>query len=278
MKGTVALVAALVLTACGPDAAAPIDTSTWSIAAADAASGDVGVAAASCVPAFGDGLAVLVPGRGAGVTQALFELSNRNIVYGAIRGGLPAEAVVAVVIDPSTEADLDNRQYGAVTIARGATRAAVYTSPSREGPAVRDGLAQWGGARVSAPLGVAVQGNILVGPDVVAAAFAAFARDEADGRNTLPDRLMRALEAGSAAGGDARCNDATTRQTALTAFILAARGGDPPYAAADIGVSDQGTDAAPRLAISVWNERGGENPVPELRRRYDAWRDAQPER
>jgi uncharacterized Ntn-hydrolase superfamily protein len=270
MRATI-VAAALVLGACGPGGATPVETSTWSIAAADPASGDVGVAAASCVPAFGDGLAVLVPGRGAGVAQALFELANRDAVYGAIREGLPAEAVMAFVTDPSRAPDLDNRQYGVVTIARGAARAAAYTSPSREGLAVRNGLSQWGGARVSAPLGVAVQGNILVGPAVVADAFAAFARDE-PGFDALPDRLMRALEAGSMAGGDARCNDTGTRQTALTAFILAARGGDPPYAAADIGFSDQGTDAAPWLAISVWNARGGGNPVPELRRRYDAWR------
>jgi uncharacterized Ntn-hydrolase superfamily protein len=273
MKGTAGTLAVLlVLAACAPPA---VDTSTWSIAAADPATGDVGVAAASCVPAFGDALAALVPGRGAAVTQALFEVGNRNAVYDGLRAGLDAEAVLARVTDPVWDGDLGNRQYGVVTMGGGVVRAVAYTSASREGLAVRDGLEQWGGALVSTdgPLGVSVQGNILVGPAVVDDAYAAFARDE-PGRNALPDRLMRALEAGSVAGGDARCNDSTIRQTALTAFILAARGGDAPYAAPDIGDTDQGTARAPWLAISVWNERGGDNPIPELRRRYDVWRAA----
>jgi hypothetical protein len=56
------------------------------------------------------------------------------------------------------------------------------------------------------------------------------------------------------------------------AFILVARGGDAPYATEAIGMSDQGTSKAPWLAISVRGERGGDNPLMELRLRYDAWR------
>jgi hypothetical protein len=56
------------------------------------------------------------------------------------------------------------------------------------------------------------------------------------------------------------------------AFIIVARGGDEPYATESIGMSDQGTSAAPWLAISVRGERGGDNPLLELRLRYDRWR------
>src|SRR5688500_7689422 len=44
---------------------------TWSVVAADPATGDVGVAMASCVPGtLADALAALVPGKGAAATQA----------------------------------------------------------------------------------------------------------------------------------------------------------------------------------------------------------------
>jgi hypothetical protein len=88
----------------------------------------------------------------------------------------------------------------------------------------------------------------------------------------LWDRLMRGLEAGSAAGGDARCNNGRVKQTAATAFILVARGSDPPYASKDLEVTDQGTSNAPWLAISVAEKQYGPNPIVELRRRYDEWR------
>jgi uncharacterized Ntn-hydrolase superfamily protein len=80
------------------------------------------------------------------------------------------------------------------------------------------------------------------------------------------------VEAGSMAGGDVRCNNDSTRQTAATAMILVARGTDAPYAAEKIGMSDQGTSNAPWLAISTTVPKGGDNPLLELRRRYDAWR------
>ena len=84
--------------------------------------------------------------------------------------------------------------------------------------------------------------------------------------------FMRAVEAGSIWGGDVRCNTEDTRQTAAMAFIVAARGTDAPYATDSIGRSDQGTSRAPWLAISVRGERGGDNPLLELRLRYDRWR------
>jgi uncharacterized Ntn-hydrolase superfamily protein len=121
-------------------------------------------------------------------------------------------------------------------------------------------------------MGVSVQGNTLASHLVVENALAAFQWDDPTGFNQLSDRLIRAVEAGSAAGGDVRCNNATTRQTAATAMILVARGTDQPYAAEKIGMSDQGTPTAPWLAISVTDAKGGDNPLLELRRQYDAWR------
>jgi hypothetical protein len=41
-------------------------------------------------------------------------------------------------------------------------------------------------------------------------------------------------------------------------------------------MTDAGTDKAPWLSLSVRTERGGENPLLDLRRQYDRWRSKQP--
>jgi|TARA_B110000116_G_scaffold234813_1_gene219524 uncharacterized Ntn-hydrolase superfamily protein len=246
---------------------------TWSVAAIDPLSGDVGVASASCVPSFADALAALVPGKGAGATQASFDINNRNVVYNAIQEGLTAEEVIARVTDPSVDQETDRRQYGVVTLNDGVVHTAGFTAPSREGITEgTEGAERWAGIMADVEMGVTVQGNTLVNEAVVADGLEAFQWEDPTGFNELSDRLMRALEAGSVAGGDVRCNNETTRQTAAMAFIVVARGGDEPYATEAIGMSDQGTSAAPWLAISVRVERGGDNPLLELRLRYDQWR------
>jgi len=253
-----------------------LDMTTWSVAAIDPATGDVGVASASCVPNFADALAALVPGKGAGATQAAFDIRNRNVVYQAIREGLTAEEVIARVTAPANDTATNRRQYGIVTLNDGVVHTAGFTTPVRLGMKHPEGeTPRFAGVEADATMGVTVQGNTLASREVVAKALDAFRWEDPTGFNTLTDRLMRALEAGSIYGGDVRCNNGNTRQTAAMAFIVAARGADPPYATDSIGMSDQGTDKAPWLAISIKGERGGDNPLLELRLRYDRWRRGQ---
>ena len=76
------------------------------------------------------------------------------------------------------------------------------------------------------------------------------------GRNEslpLAEILMRALEAGSVAGGDKRCGD----QRASSAFIIVARPGDrKPYL--DLNIFGQG--------------KGGQNAVDLLRKKFERWK------
>jgi len=109
----------------------------------------------------------------------------------------------------------------------------------------------WAGSRTGP--GVAAQGNMLVGPEVVEASFRAF---QASAGCWLGDRLLRALEAGAVPGGDRRCEPG---QAALSAFVMLARPGDRPE--------------APFLWLTAPEQRkGGRNPVALLRRTYEAWR------
>ena len=271
------LLGGLLLTACvAPEAIEyprEMDMTTWSIVAVDPETGDVGVAVSSCVASFGDAVAALVPGKGAAATQAGFNIDNRNRVFEAIKEGLTAEEVIARVTDPEWDSELERRQYGVVTIDDGFVRTAGYTTPLRQGLIVgEEGVARYAGVMADPSRGVSAQGNTLASSQVVQGPLDAYRRDDPAGFNTLPDRLIRALEAGSIAGGDVRCNNGNVRQTTSMAAILVARGGDEPYATENIGMTDAGTDAAPWLALSVRTDRGAENPLLELRRQYDEWR------
>ena len=240
--------------------------STWSIVAVDPATGDVGVATATCLDLHIDALAVLVPGKGAAMLQARIDAltgKNRDTVYQLLQEGNSAEDIIQHVTDPAADAHVERRQYGVVTLSNRLVRIAAFTG--------KDTLV-WAGDQQDIGMAVTVQGNTLVGEAVVADAMQAFKRSDAQGHNALPDRLMRALEAGSAADGDKRCNNDQVMQTASTAFIMAARGGDRPHTTRDFGITDMGTLNAPWLVISVVKPKFGPNPIIELRERYDVWR------
>src|SRR5690606_6737074 len=128
------------------------------------------------------------------------------------QGHTPQEVVDMVVAGDFGSA---TRQYGVVTL-DGA--AAGFTGAS---------TSAWAGDVQS--FGVTAQGNILYGPEVVDDALAAFEAPAPRCPFTLADRLMAALEAGSAQGGDNRCSQ---EQSALAAVIMVARPDDPmdsPY-------------------------------------------------
>lgn len=157
---------------------------TFSIVAFDAASGDLGVAVASKFPCVG----AVVPWAKAGV-GAVATQSWANTAFGPdglalMGGGLPAAAALDAVLEP--DGDREERQAGFVD-ARGA--AASFTGAN---------CMDWAGGRTGDAF--ATQGNILAGPDVVSALAETFVSTDGD----LCDRLLAALLAGDAAGGDRR--------------------------------------------------------------------------
>lgn len=155
---------------------------TFSIVAADR--GDVGVAVASKFPAVG----AVVPWARAGV-GAVATQSYANTSFGP-RGlelmgrGVSADHALEQML--AEDGDRAQRQVGAVD-AHGVP--ATFTG---------EGCTDWAGGRTGA--GFAAQGNILVGQEVVDAVAEAFETTEGD----LVDRLLAALLAGDAAGGDRR--------------------------------------------------------------------------
>ncbi|MEM7537979.1 MAG: DUF1028 domain-containing protein [Chloroflexota bacterium] len=236
--------------------------STWSVVAVDQATGEMGVAAASCVGVHIDGLASLVPGVGAAATQAAFRMDNRNRVFDLLMAGNSAEAVIASMSNPDEDDDVGSRQYGVVTMINDDVETAGFTGADN---------GAWAGDMQDDRYAVSVQGNILEGEAVVNDALAAF-QDNTLGALTLADRMMRTLEAGSAAGGDARCNVDGIEQTATAAFIMVARADDAPFATSALGAVEQDRPDAPWLYLTVLEPFQGRNPLLTLREAYNAWR------
>jgi uncharacterized Ntn-hydrolase superfamily protein len=158
--------------------------STYSLAACDLERGQWGVATQSKFLAVGSIVPWAEPGAGAVATQAYANPRYGPDGLALLRQGLSAEEVVRRL----TEADdgRDERQLGVVD---GAGRGASYT-----GSACLD----WAGGRADA--GYASQGNILVSGDTVDALAESFTASE----GSLAERLIEALAAAQAAGGDKR--------------------------------------------------------------------------
>ena len=158
---------------------------TFSIAARCERTGLLGAAVSTAVPAVGALCTFVRAGAGAICTQSRVNpyLGIDGLTLLAA-GWTAPEALEAVLRrDPLREV----RQLGVVD-AQG--HGAVHTGS--DCPA-------WAGHRAGS--GYTVQGNTLTGEGTIAAMAHAF---EADPGADLPERLLRALEAGQAAGGDRR--------------------------------------------------------------------------
>ena len=158
---------------------------TFSIVARSSDGQQFGVAVASKFLAVGAAVPAVEAGVGAIATQAYANLTYRPVGLAMLRAGASPQDVVAglTAADPGR----GQRQVGVVG-ARGA--GATYTGPACHA---------WAGG-VSGD-GYAICGNILTGPEVVEAMQRAWLSG-AD--QPFAERLLGALAAGDAAGGDRR--------------------------------------------------------------------------
>ena len=157
---------------------------TFSIVAADPDAGDWGVAVASKFPCVG----AVVPWARAGV-GAVATQSWANTSFGPDGLALMGEGVAAgSAVEQLLDAD-EGREDRQVGVVDAAGRAATFTGGK---------CMEWAGGLTGS--GFAAQGNILVGERVVAEVARAFRATGGD----LSDRLLAALLAGDAAGGDRR--------------------------------------------------------------------------
>ena len=198
---------------------------TFSIVARSADGESWGVAVASKFLAVGSAVPAAVAGVGAIATQA-----DANVAYkGQALAHLDDGATASVALQRLIEDDegRDHRQVGIVDVDGGAA--------SHTGHACLD----WAGSVTGD--GYAIQGNILVGEEVVLAMQAAW--EDSGPETPLARRLLAALAAGDAAGGDSR-----GRQSAALLVVRDGAGyGGLDDIAVDLRVDDD-TDPLTELA------------------------------
>jgi len=159
-------------------------TGTFSIVAYDSLTGELGVAVQSRAFAVGQGVSWAEAGVGAIATQSQTNRSFGPNGLDLLRQGYSAEEVGKMLLE--ADDGRENRQLGIVD-ARGGTFNFTGT-----------GCSAWAGA-AQGP-GYSCQGNILVSEEVVTGMARAYEETEGD----LGEKLLQALVAGQAAGGDKR--------------------------------------------------------------------------
>ncbi|MBK1658251.1 DUF1028 domain-containing protein [Paracraurococcus ruber] len=168
---------------------------TWSILARDPATGEIGAAVATRFFAVGAVTPRVEGGVGAVATQALVNPLYAPDALARLRGGEAPEAILAAL----TGAD-PGRDHRQLHILGADGRIAQHTGP---------GCIDWAGSVQAGDVSVA--GNMLAGPQVVQATLDAFL---AHAGTPLALRLIAALEAGEAAGGDKRGKQSAALQVA----------------------------------------------------------------
>lgn len=246
---------------------------TWSIIAVDRKTGQIAIASATCVPqdAFArfparglkDVQAIILPGIGIAASQANVDRSRRmqNLIAAELRRGTDPASILEMLKDE--DASHTSRQYGILDL-KG--RAAGYSGSSNG----KESLDRQGKVE-GTDIYFSVQGNILASNDVVEDAVRAFK----SAKGSLADRVMAAMEAADARGGDRRCNCNTPpdtpapcdNKTALVAYIVVANRSDKSGSGLNDGqyyLELEVTDQDIRLDEN-------DNPVKTLRARYNSW-------
>ena len=253
---------------------------TWSIVAVDRSTGRVVISSATCVDGddqFLPGVqAVVVPGHGVAACQAAVDRTHTNqmLVFRELQKGTDPGAIIEMLsADPAFQSrqfgivDLNGRSAGHSGLANG------YVSQDLQG--------QVPGTEIF----YSIQGNILRPGEVVPNAVKAFVATS----GAIADRVMAAMDAADAAGGDSRCSCpapaaegtapkiACDGKTSHVAYILMAEKGDASGDSHNNGSYTMFLRVAqPGKGANAIVEGENLNPVKTLRLRYDEWRRKQP--
>lgn len=263
MPQLASLVALLLLTA------RPL-SATWSIVVVDHATGEVAIASATCLANFAleNSVPAIVVGKGAVAAQSILDQdgSNRLLAFDLLKDDATPDEVLEALTTLGTTPGL--RQYG---IAAFSGPAATFS-----GPGAGQGLGNLVGS--SGTLTYALQGNLLVGPEPVFAAEEALLGTEGD----LSQRVMAAMQAARALGGDGRCSCTGSDPTgcgvpppaftksAHCGFVIVARLGDTDGTCGAGGCANGDY----YLSLAYSGSVSDPDPVDVLQDDYDAWRGA----
>src|SRR4030095_4797315 len=170
---------------------------TWSVIAVDRSTGRIVIASATCVnndDMFLPGVqAVVVPGKGVAACQAAVDGTHANqmLVFRELQKGSEPKAIVEML---SADPAFQSRQFGIVDLQGRSSGHSGLTN----GYVAQDVQGQVPGTDIF----YSIQGNILRPGEVVPNAVKAFV----DAKGAITDRVMAAMEAADAGGGDSRCS------------------------------------------------------------------------
>jgi uncharacterized Ntn-hydrolase superfamily protein len=179
---------------------------TFSIVARDPATGQLGVAVATCALAVGRAAPWARAGVGAVATQALSQRGYGPRLLDRLAAGEAAEPALDELL--ARDQDADQRQ---VAVVGAAGPPAAWTGV---------GCLSACGHRTGAD--VSVQGNMLASRSVVPSVAEGYAEASGDAAADFAARLVAALRAGDAAGGDLR-----GRQSAALLVVSGTRDEEP---------------------------------------------------
>jgi hypothetical protein len=255
-------------------------SATWSVIAVDRSTGRVVIASATCVDRddrFLPGVqAVVVPGKGVAACQAAVDGSHQNqmLVFAELQKGTDPKAIIEML---SRDPAFQSRQFGILDLQG---RSAGHSGLTN-GYVSQDAHGQVSGTEIF----YSIQGNILRPGEAVPNAVKAFV----SARGAIADRVMAALEAADAAGGDSRCSCPTPAadhpapaipcdgKTSHVAYILMAEKTDTNGDSHNNGKYAMFLRVAqPGRGENAIREGENLNPVRTLRLRYDEWRKQQP--
>ena len=185
---------------------------TFSIVAVDSTTGEVGSAGASCVDLFqtsqttDDFLGVLVPGVGAINTQAYYLPANQGNATNQMNLGQTPSQIIQWLTANDAQGTPEFRQYGIAAMINGSPQADAYTGTSTNDYK----------NHIIGP-NYAIQGNILLGQEVLDSMEARFLNVDGD----LACKLMAALQGANMVGADTRCTSNGT--SSLFAYVKVAQ-------------------------------------------------------
>ncbi len=251
--------------------ATPNVSATWSIILVDHQSKEVAIGSATCLLNFNlrRYLPVVRVDQGAAAAQSFIDLSgqNRVLIWEELQAGTDPAAMLDLL--EAQDDDHQTRQYGIVD-----TQGRAVTFSGTDNGAYANGVTGSIGSIV-----YAIQGNVITGQAVIDAAEAAVL----DTPGAIPEKLMAAMEAAYAMGGDGRCScsDAdptgcgapppTFEKSAHCGFMIVTRRGDID------GTCNGGSlpcaNGTYYLALNISFQLADDpDPVLQLRDQFDAWR------
>ncbi len=191
---------------------------TFSLCAVDRETGEAGAAVTTRVPFVGRAVPWVRAGVGAVATQAwtVVEYGRRGLDL-MEEGLAPDEVLERLLADDNGR---EERQLGLIDMEG---RTAAHTGAEN---------GEWAGSRQGTDY--TVQGNILVGPEVIAAVAESFEATATTGM-PLAERMILALEAGQEAGGDRRWGRLQSSALRVADPNEYGRGGDRISVAIDVG-------------------------------------------